>query len=109
MQRREGCRDDQHVLLLQGDARLASARRPDAFVAGTFADREALGGVLVGPDVAPAVEPAEFGVLGSGQGHPQADATAQAAFPLGRTLPAFEHKPLISFAVQGVGLSTRSV
>jgi len=28
---------------------------------------------------------------------------------LTRTLPAFEHKPLISFAVQGVGLSTRSV
>jgi hypothetical protein len=53
VQRREGCRDDQHVLLLQGNTRLAAARRPDAFAAGTFADREALGGILVGPDVAP--------------------------------------------------------
>jgi hypothetical protein len=41
VQRREGCRDDQHVLLLQGSAGLAAARRPDAFVAGTFADRKA--------------------------------------------------------------------
>src|SRR5271165_4351909 len=67
VQRREGCRDDQHVLLLEGDARLAAAPGPDAFVAGTFADREALGRILVGPDVAPAVEPAEFGIPGAGQ------------------------------------------
>src|SRR5271166_1547889 len=68
VQRREGCRDDQHVLLLQGSAGLPAARRPDAFVTGTFADRKALGGILVGPDVAPAVEPAELGVPGEGQG-----------------------------------------
>src|ERR1700738_1445548 len=67
MQRREGCRDDQHVLLLQGSAGLPAARRPHAFVTGTFADREALGGILVGPDMAPAVEPAELGVPGAGQ------------------------------------------
>ena len=68
MQRRERCRDDEHVLLLQGSARLTAARRPDAFVTGTFADREALGGILVGPDMAPAVEPAELGIPGAGQG-----------------------------------------
>jgi hypothetical protein len=32
-----------------------------------FADREALGGILVGPDVAPAVEPAQLGIPGAGQ------------------------------------------
>jgi hypothetical protein len=45
VQRREGRRDDQHVLLLQGNARLPATRRPDAFVAGTFADRETLGSI----------------------------------------------------------------
>src|SRR5271165_509937 len=80
VQRREGCRDDQHVLLLQGNARLAAARRPDALVAGTFADCEALGGVLVGPDVAPAVEPAEFGIPGAGQGR-QFDALGDLGAP----------------------------
>src|ERR1700687_3995606 len=44
-----------------------AARRPAAFVAGTFADRAALGGILVSPDVAPAIEPAEFGIPGAGQ------------------------------------------
>jgi transcriptional accessory protein Tex/SPT6 len=34
-----------------GSARLLAARRPDAFLAGVFADHEALGGILVGPDV----------------------------------------------------------
>src|SRR4051794_36455780 len=80
VQRREGCRDDQHVLLLQGNARLSTARRPDAFVAGTFADREALGGILVGPDVTPAVEPAELGVPGAGQGR-QLDALGDLGAP----------------------------
>jgi hypothetical protein len=57
VQRREGSRDDQHVLLFQSNARLAAARRPDAFAAGMFADREALGAILVGPDAAPALSP----------------------------------------------------
>src|SRR5262249_39187572 len=38
----------------------AGRRRPDALGSGLFADAEALGGVLVGPDVAPFVEPAEL-------------------------------------------------
>src|ERR1700736_4433729 len=80
MQRREGCRDDEHVLLLQGSAGLTAARWPDAFVAGTFADREALGGILIGPDVAPAVEPAELGIPGAGQGR-QFDALGDLGAP----------------------------
>ena len=67
MQRREGCRDDQHVLLLQGTAGLPAAWRPDAFVAGPFADRETLGGIFVRPDVAPAVKPAKLRIPGAGQ------------------------------------------
>src|SRR5438132_9977234 len=47
--------------------RLSTLRRPDAFLAGLFADREALGRVLVRPDVAPAVEAAEFRVPGEGE------------------------------------------
>src|SRR5260370_37507919 len=54
-QRRERGRDDQRILLDQGLAGLPAARRPDAFLAGLFAHREAVGRVLVGPDVAPAV------------------------------------------------------
>src|SRR5204863_6574400 len=67
MQRREDGGNDQHVLLHEGLARLSTLRRPDAFLAGLFADGEALGHVLVRPDVAPAVEPAEFRVPGEGE------------------------------------------
>src|SRR5438132_12929819 len=67
VQRREGGGNHQHVLLHEGLARLSTLRRPDTFLAGLFADREALGRVLVRPDVAPAVEPAEFRVPGEGQ------------------------------------------
>src|SRR5438105_5961770 len=60
-QGREGSRNDKHVLLLDHHARPAARRgRPDPFGAGLFADAEAVGGVLVGPDVAPFVEPAEL-------------------------------------------------
>src|SRR5713226_3012072 len=67
MQRRERRRDDQHVLLDQGLPGLPAAGRPDAFLPGFFADLEAGGGVLVGPDVAPDVEVAEFGMAGKRQ------------------------------------------
>ena len=61
VQRREGGGNDQHVLLHEGLAGLTTAWRPDAVLAGLFADREALGRVLVRPDVAPAVEPKHIG------------------------------------------------
>src|ERR1700686_5052466 len=57
----------QHVLLLEGRPGLTAAGWPDAVLAGLFADREALGRVLVRPDVAPAVEAAEFRVPGEGE------------------------------------------
>src|SRR5437660_9717681 len=67
VQRREGGGNHQHVLLHEGLARLPALRRPDAFLAGLFSDREALGRVLVRPDVAPTVEAAEFRVPSEGQ------------------------------------------
>jgi len=67
VQRREGGRNDQHVLLHEGLAWLTTAWRPDAVLAGLFSDREALRRILVRPDVAPAVEPAEFRMPGEGQ------------------------------------------
>src|SRR5205823_14732312 len=67
VQRREGGGNHQHVLLHEGLARLPTLRRPDAFLAGLFSDREALGRVLVRPDVAPTVEAAEFRVPSEGQ------------------------------------------
>src|SRR5947207_9769917 len=67
VQRREGGGNHQHVLLHEGLARLPALRRPDAFLAGLFSDREALARVLVRPDVAPTVEAAEFRVPSEGQ------------------------------------------
>src|SRR5438874_1854053 len=67
VQRREGGGNHQHVLLHEGLARLPTLRRPDAFLAGLFSDREALGRVLVRPDVAPTVEAAEFRMPSEGQ------------------------------------------
>src|ERR1700730_12797751 len=67
MQRRESGGNHQHVLLHERLAGLTTAWRPDAVLAGLFADREAFGRVLVRPDVAPAVEAAEFRVPGEGE------------------------------------------
>ena len=70
----------------QGNAGLAAAWRPDALVAGTFADREALGGILIGPNVAPAVEAAELGIPGAGQGR-QFDALGDLGAPAVEYMP----------------------
>src|ERR1700738_3029879 len=64
-QGREGGRNHQHVLLLQHRTGLASRRRPDPLVAGFLANAVPFGGVLIGPDMAPFVEPAEFAVPGA--------------------------------------------
>src|SRR4051794_22094140 len=66
-QRRERGRHHQHVFLLQHAARRAAARRPDALALRPRAHLEAFGGVLVGPDVAPQIQVAEFGMAGEGE------------------------------------------
>src|SRR5258707_7651760 len=65
MQRRELGRDDEHVLL--ADELAAGRRRPGAGFAGLVADAEALGGILVGPDMDPLVERAELGMPAEGE------------------------------------------
>src|SRR5579862_9409144 len=59
MQRREGRRDHEHVLL--ADKLAARRRRPGAGLLRLGADAETLARVLVGPDMDPLVEPAELG------------------------------------------------
>src|SRR4051812_15915013 len=66
-QRRERCRHDQHVLLLDHRAGLSALWRPDAVQPRLFADLEPLLGVLIGPDMAPEVQIAELGMPGEGQ------------------------------------------
>ena len=62
VQRRGGWHH-QHILLFDHHVRAsAGGRQPDPLGAGLLADAEALGRVLVGPDVTPFVEPAEFGI-----------------------------------------------
>src|SRR3954454_20094178 len=56
---RERRRHHQHILLLQERPR-CRARRPHAFADRLGPDALALAGVLVGPDVHPPVERAEF-------------------------------------------------
>src|SRR6516165_5748036 len=58
----------QHVLLLDNHVRPpAGGRRPDALGPRLLADAEAIARVLVGPDMAPFVEPAEFRIPGAHQ------------------------------------------
>src|SRR4051812_18873804 len=66
-QRRERGRHHQHVLLFEHAARRAATRRPDSLALRPRAHREAFGGVLVGPDVAPQVQVTEFGMAGEGE------------------------------------------
>jgi len=66
-QRRESGRHHQHVLLFQHAARRAAARRPDALAPRLVAHLETLGGVLIGPDMAPQIQLAEFGMAGENQ------------------------------------------
>src|SRR5205823_4848172 len=65
MQRGEFRRDDEHVLL--PDELAAGCRWPSAGFAGLVADAEALGGVLVGPDMDPLVERPELGMPAEGE------------------------------------------
>src|SRR5580704_12728381 len=62
VQRRERCRDDEHVLL--ADELAARRRRPRARLLRLGADPEALGRILVGPNMDPLVEPADLGRAG---------------------------------------------
>src|SRR5947207_1036024 len=64
-QRRERRRDDQHVLLL--DEPTAGGRGPAAVLARFITNPGALVRVLVGPDVDPLVQRAEFGMTGGRQ------------------------------------------
>src|ERR1700730_17307393 len=65
-QRRELRPHDEHVLVL---AELApGGRGPGAGGARLIADREPLGGVLVGPHMDPVIEPAELGVTTESEG-----------------------------------------
>src|SRR5271165_1680091 len=67
-QGREGGRNHQHVLLLDHHVRSAAGgRRPDALCPRLFADAEAVGGVLIGPDMTPFVEAAELRIPGADQ------------------------------------------
>src|SRR5206468_9876475 len=64
-QRREFCRDDQHVLLLH--ELTAGLRRPRAAGACLVADAEGVSRVLVGPYVDPLVERAQLGMTAEGE------------------------------------------
>src|ERR1700674_4354606 len=64
-QRRERRRHDELVLLL--DELTAGVRRPGTGGASLLADPEAVGRILIGPDVDPLVERAELGMTGCGQ------------------------------------------
>src|SRR5947207_10482347 len=64
-QRRELRRDDEHVLL--ADKLAARVGWPCAGFARLLARRKAVGGILVGPDVDPLVQRAEFGVAAERQ------------------------------------------
>src|SRR2546428_12219109 len=64
-QRRELGRNDEHVLLL--DELAAGVGRPGAAGPRLVAHGKAIGGVLVGPDMDPLVEPAELGMAAEGE------------------------------------------
>src|ERR1700751_4946649 len=84
-QRRERGRDDQHILLPDHHVRPAAGWWwPDTLRSRLLADAEAVGRILIGPDVTPFVEPPELGV-------PRADERRQLDPPRDVPAPAIYH------------------